>query len=89
MLPNFIIGGVQKAGTTSLFRYLSDHPSICASSKKEVDLFVKHLDAKSVISLEAYKEFFSHCSNSNLMRLEASPSYLMNAKKIAENIYLN
>ncbi|MDO6760237.1 sulfotransferase domain-containing protein [Tamlana sp. 2_MG-2023] len=37
--PDFIIIGVQKGGTTSLFNYLSSHPKIKASSKKEIHYF--------------------------------------------------
>jgi hypothetical protein len=35
-LPNLIIGGVHKAGTTSVFTYLSMHPDVCGSSTKEI-----------------------------------------------------
>ena len=38
-LPNFIIIGAQKAGTTSLYHYLGSHPQITMSSKKEVHYF--------------------------------------------------
>ena len=34
-----IVGGVQKAGTTSLFGYLQDHPSLLAPSVKELHFF--------------------------------------------------
>ncbi len=34
-LPNLITPGVGKAGTTSLFWYLSQHPEICPSGVKE------------------------------------------------------
>ena len=37
--PSFIIIGVQKGGTTSLFNYLAQHPSIEAPSKKEIHFF--------------------------------------------------
>jgi hypothetical protein len=38
-LPDFIIAGAQKAGTTSLFDYLSGHPQCAASLAKEVHYF--------------------------------------------------
>jgi len=41
-LPDFLIPGVQKCGTTSLFRYLSGHPEICVPSIKEIGFFHKH-----------------------------------------------
>lgn len=36
---DFLIGGVQKAGTTSLFGYLSEHPQLMAPSQKETHFF--------------------------------------------------
>lgn len=39
VLPDFIIVGAQKAGTTSLHHYLQQHPLILAPSSKEVHYF--------------------------------------------------
>ena len=39
MLPGFVILGAQKAGTTSLFKYLSQHPQVRSPMKKEVHYF--------------------------------------------------
>jgi hypothetical protein len=36
---SFIVGGAQKAGTTSLFGYLKEHPSLLAPLKKELHFF--------------------------------------------------
>jgi hypothetical protein len=38
-LPTFVIAGAQKAGTTSLFGYLRDHPQSAPSLTKEVHYF--------------------------------------------------
>lgn len=38
-LPDLIIAGAQKAGTTSLFGYLAEHPQCAASLRKEVHYF--------------------------------------------------
>lgn len=38
-LPNMLIVGAQKAGTTSLFGYLEQHPQCATSSAKEVHYF--------------------------------------------------
>lgn len=35
-----IIGGTPKAGTTSLYKWLSDHPDVCPSSLKETRFFL-------------------------------------------------
>ncbi len=40
MLPNFIIVGAPKAGTTSLHIYMDEHPDIFVSNLKEVNFFL-------------------------------------------------
>ncbi|MGH3089705.1 MAG: sulfotransferase domain-containing protein [Rubrobacteraceae bacterium] len=37
--PDFIIFGAQKSGTTSLYRYLIEHPRIAPASAKQVNFF--------------------------------------------------
>lgn len=39
MLPDFVIIGAMKCGTSSLFRYLASHPDIVPSATKETDFF--------------------------------------------------
>ena len=41
MLPTFIIIGAMKSGTTSMYRYLSEHPEICMSKPKELNFFME------------------------------------------------
>jgi hypothetical protein len=41
-LPDFLILGAQKAGTTALFSYLRRHPSITGPAWKEVSFFDRH-----------------------------------------------
>jgi Sulfotransferase domain len=40
-LPSFIVIGTMKGGTSSLHRYLGQHPEICMSREKEPNFFVK------------------------------------------------
>ena len=40
ILPDFIIIGAMKAGTTTLYEYLSRHPQVGMSREKETDYFV-------------------------------------------------
>jgi hypothetical protein len=40
-LPNFIVIGAMKSGTTSLFHYLQAHPQVFMSPLKEVDFFAE------------------------------------------------
>jgi len=58
-LPNFIILGAPKAGTTSLAYHLAAHPQVCFSSKKEPDFFARYYDR----GLDWYRGFFDHWSD--------------------------
>ena len=40
VLPNFYIIGVEKAGTSSLFGYLTQHPYVYAPITKEINYFI-------------------------------------------------
>jgi hypothetical protein len=40
--PDYIIIGAQRAGTTSMYRYLSDHPNVGAAYRKEVHYFDRY-----------------------------------------------
>ena len=40
MLPNLIVIGAERSGTTSLHRYLDSHPQVFMSRQKELDFFV-------------------------------------------------
>lgn len=39
MLPNFLICGIQKGGTTSLYNYLRQHPEVYMPHTKEINYF--------------------------------------------------
>jgi hypothetical protein len=41
-LPDFIIIGTAKGGTTSLFNYLAQHPGVAQPLKKEISYFSTH-----------------------------------------------
>lgn len=71
-LPNLIIAGVHRAGTTSLFRYLGDHPEILPSHTKELQFWSQ---VRGEPDLKAYSRNWSH-SKGERYRLEASPMYL-------------
>ena len=85
-LPNLIIGGVHKAGTTSLFVYLSKHPEVGASHIKEIGFFMPLRDGESLPPIENYKSYFSHCKDERYV-MEASPSYIYGKDKIADAIH--
>ncbi|MGI8784424.1 MAG: sulfotransferase domain-containing protein [Acidobacteriota bacterium] len=54
-LPDFLIIGAQKSGTSSLYAYLIQHPGVRPATKKEVHYF----DARySYRSVDWYRSFF-------------------------------
>lgn len=42
MLPNLLIAGAAKAGSSTLYHYLGEHPDVCMSSGKEPAFFTKN-----------------------------------------------
>ena len=68
-LPDFLIIGAAKAGTTSLHHYLDQHPQVCMSWPKETNFFTRedYLDR-----LEWYLNCFPRRPG---LRGEASPTY--------------
>lgn len=42
LMPDFLIIGAQRCGTTSLYNYLIEHPGIISASTKEVHFFDEH-----------------------------------------------
>lgn len=84
-LPNLIIAGVHKAGTTSLFVYLSRHPEICASHIKEIGFFMPLREGEPIQAIEKYRSYFTHCKDERYV-MEASPSYIYGGEAIADAI---
>ena len=85
-LPDFLIIGAQKAGTTSLYNYLAQHPKIQPSIfRKEINYFEKRYYRKS---LRWYQSQFSP-STPGLLNFEASTNYLFYpwaAKRVFETL---
>jgi hypothetical protein len=83
VLPNFIIIGAQKSGTSSMFFYLSQHPELAPSCKKEVHFFDGGLISRTdnFAKGEAwYRAHFPLRKNmgAHQKAFEASPSYMFN-----------
>lgn len=74
MLPNFLVVGVQKSGTTSLYQYLRAHPDIYLPEQKETKFFVN--DKIYANGLNYYKqEFFSSWEGESAIG-EVDPDYM-------------
>ena len=71
--PDFLILGAQKAGTTSLFQYLSLYgENFCPPLKKEIQYFTNNFDC----SIHYYRSFFPCKIGRDCKTGEASPTYL-------------
>jgi len=83
-LPNLVIAGVGKAGTTSLFWYLAQHPDVCASDVKEIQYFTPLSEGDGVLPpIADYAGHFRDCQGERF-RLEASPQYFHGGAPIVE-----
>jgi hypothetical protein len=72
-LPDFIIIGVQRGGTTSLFEYLSQHPEVATSTRKEVHYF----DVSYAHGIDWYRDTFPlEDERKGKVVGEASPYYI-------------
>jgi hypothetical protein len=84
VLPNVVIAGVPKAGTTSLFAWLAAHPEVCGSSVKETRYLVDPDDPLFKVKsnfrdhgLDGYRSYFEGCRGAGArVVLEATPAYM-------------
>ncbi|HET7579657.1 MAG TPA: sulfotransferase domain-containing protein [Bacillales bacterium] len=56
-LPDFIIMGEMKCGTTALYRYITEHPKVKPAKRKELAFFNAHYDK----GIDWYKSQFPDC----------------------------
>jgi Sulfotransferase domain len=80
-----IIAGSNKAGTTSLFRYLADHPQVAPSRSKETDFFLSDEKLDPADARARYESLFTARAGA-VIRLEASPAYLRGGRAVALRI---
>ena len=95
-LPNFIVLGTEKSGTTSVYYYLDQHPDVFMSPIKETNFFVFDGPIPDAIkwpkpqrfrvrTFDAYRQLFQRISTEKAIG-EASPSYLY-TPSVAERIH--
>lgn len=98
-LPNFLIIGAAKSGTTALFNYLGQHPEIYPSSHKEPNYFAfanqevnfqgpgdDAYNRSCVTNLKSYERLFDPVQSRHRAWGEASTIYLYHPST-AERIY--
>jgi hypothetical protein len=81
-LPNLVIAGVSRAGTTSLFTYLGQHPDIGTSDYKELRYFTPVRYGEPVGPLSDYAHHFRSCTERFAM--EATPGYFYGGRGVAQ-----
>lgn len=80
-LPNVIIAGAPKCGTSSLYFWLAAHPDACASKAKETFYFADDVNRFNKglnfieNGLEPYQKHFEHCKGSKAI-FEATAPYI-------------
>src|SRR5215207_2894411 len=92
-MPNFLIIGAMKAGTTALYRYLCQHPQIYMSPVKETNFFAfegetldfrapidqEGINRRSITDLQTYRGLFDGAVNEKA-RGEVSHWYMYRPK---------
>lgn len=81
VLPDYVIIGAQKCGTSSLYRYLNEHPDVAAAAGKEVHYFDWHYGRgtnwyRAHFPTALSREMFRARNGRPLVTGEASPYYL-------------
>lgn len=83
ILPNIIIAGVPKTGTSSLFDWLVAHPDVSGSSIKETfylmdqdNPLIKPKLNYYTNGLEGYQTYFKHCPPESRFIVEGTTHYL-------------
>ena len=84
-LPDLVVIGVAKAGTTSLFRYLAQHPDVCPSDVKELRYFSTVRYGEPLPPLADYRRHFAHCRGERY-RMEATPGYYAGGRRVADSM---
>lgn len=88
-LPNLFILGAPKCGTTSLYRWLADHPQIAGSPMKETAYFAdpgSHIyrpDRNVRNGLAPLAALYAKANTAKLVRLEGTPSHIYSQTALA------
>jgi len=92
--PDYLIIGAQKAGTSSLFKYLITHPNVAGSRPKEVHYYDQNFDKgefwyRRHFPTTTYRWFLERVKGDRLLTCEATPYYLFHPhvpKRVARDV---
>lgn len=82
MLPNFIVVGVSRGGTTTVFNTLARHPQILASSTKETRYFQAVRYGEALRPTSEYEAYFHRYSGQPVV-MECTPDYFYGGERTA------
>jgi hypothetical protein len=85
-LPNLVIVGVAKCATTSLHRYLSQHPDVHPADRKELRYFTALRYGEPMASPSSYAKHF-HGNRGQRYRMEATPGYYAGGRPVAQAMH--
>ncbi|NQZ78540.1 MAG: sulfotransferase domain-containing protein, partial [Ekhidna sp.] len=94
ILPNLIIAGPPKSGTTSIYEWLSNHPQSLASKVKETNYFLDRVGDNNRNAnfidhgLSRYSTFFEKYNGEKVV-FESTPGYIFSTTAIRELSQLN
>lgn len=69
-LPDYVVIGIMKSGTTTLYRWIVEQPEALSARKKEIHYFSRYWER----GLDWYASYFEHVPE-GLLAGEASPTY--------------
>ncbi|MGD1714233.1 sulfotransferase family protein [Dapis sp. BLCC M172] len=91
-LPTFLVVGIEKAGTTSIYQYLNQHPQVYMSPVKETNFLERDWEnfqgkpnPKRIDTWEKYCNLFNNVQEEIAIG-EVSPNYLFHYKSSSERI---
>jgi hypothetical protein len=80
-LPDFLVIGAQRSGTSSLYRYLGQHPCVVPSIRKETEYFSREYDQgqawyRAHFPTRISRTVASRVRGTTILLFEATPDYL-------------
>lgn len=85
-LPNLLICGVNKGGTTSLYSYLVAHPDIAGGKVKEACHFLTYRYGEPPLPLDDYRRNYDGVAAETRYLIDATPGYFYGGARVVDAI---
>lgn len=84
-LPDFLIIGAQRCGTSSLYKYLSQHPAVAPAIRKETEFFSRYYSNgetwyRAHFPSSLVRRLQAPTGTRRVLTFEATPDYLLHPK---------